>query len=77
MLSNGVGQFTTAGSGAWVTGWNLYMTDLNADGRTDILLYNPSTGVWYVARNLSIGTFNYTNGTWATGLTIIVKTPFM
>ena len=77
LLSNGTGQFTSAGSGAWVLGWNLYLSDFNADKRTDILLYNPSSGVWYMARNLTIGAFTYTTGTWATNLTIIVRTPFM
>lgn len=77
LLSDGVGGFTEGGGQMWSTGWQIHMTDLNADGRSDVLLYNPSTGVWYQARNLTIGTFSYTNGVWATGLTIIVRTPYM
>ena len=76
MLSNGTGGFTVGGNGAWSTGWNIYPTDFNADARTDFLLYHPTTGVWYQARNLSLSTFTYTTGTWATGLTIIARTPF-
>ncbi|MEO6222125.1 MAG: VCBS repeat-containing protein, partial [Vicinamibacterales bacterium] len=77
LLSNGAGGFTDGGGQVWTTGWNIYLTDLNGDKRTDILLYNPATGVWYQCRNLTIGTFTYTNGTWATNLTIVVRSPFM
>lgn len=77
LLSNGVGQFTSAGSGNWILGWNIYVSDFNADKRADLFLYNPTNGVWYMARNLTIGAFTYTTGTWATNLTIIVRTPFM
>ena len=61
----------------WTTGWQIYLSDFNADKRTDILLYNPTTGVWYQARNFALGTFKYTNGVWATNLSIVVRTPFM
>ena len=43
------------------------------DGRTDFVLYHPATGVWYQARNLSLGTFTYTTGTWAPDLILIVR----
>lgn len=76
MLSTGTGGFTVGGSGAWSTGWNIYPTDFNGDARTDFLLYHPTTGVWYQARNPSLNTFTYTTGNWATGLTIIARTPF-
>jgi hypothetical protein len=53
----------------------LHTLDLNGDNRTDFVLYNPSTGAWYQARNLTLGTFSYNNGAWAAGLTMIVKPP--
>ena len=77
MLSNGLGAFTTVGSSQWVTGWTIYMTDLNGDKRTDIFVYNPNSGIWYQARNLTNGTFTYSTGNWPTNLTIVVRTPFM
>jgi hypothetical protein len=42
--------------------------------RTDIILYDPATGVWYQARNLVNGSFIYNSGNWAPGLTIIART---
>jgi hypothetical protein len=76
MISNGTGGFSAAGSQTWSLGWNIYPTDLNADGRTDFLLYHPTSGVWYQARNFTLGTFTYTSGTWSPNLTIIVRSPF-
>ena len=65
------------GSQTWSLGWNIYPTDLNGDGRTDFLLYHPGTGVWYQARNIFIGNFAYSTGTWSPNLVIIVRSPFM
>jgi hypothetical protein len=75
MLGNGTGGFSNAGGQLWTTGWQLHTLDLNGDNRTDFVLYNPSTGAWYQARNLTLGTFSYNNGAWAAGLTMIVKPP--
>jgi hypothetical protein len=66
---------TNAGGSTWSLGWNIYPTDFNADGRTDILLYNSSTGVWYQARNLVTGTFTYSTGSWSPGWVVIVRNP--
>jgi len=63
--------FTAAGSGGWSLGWTLHPTDFNGDGRTDFLLYHPTSGVWYQARNLTLGDFAYTTGTWPANLTIV------
>ncbi len=75
MISDGVGGFSVGGNQTWTTGWQLYPTDLNGDGRTDLLLYDPASGLWYQARNLVTGSFSYSSGTWATGLTIITRAP--
>ena len=74
MMSGIVGNafsFSTGGNGGWSLGWIIYPTDFNADGRTDFLLYNSTSGVWYQARNLTLGTFSYTTGTWPANLTIV------
>jgi hypothetical protein len=76
MMSNGLGAFSVGGSQTWSLGWNLYVTDLNTDGRSDIVLYHPTSGVWYQARNFTLGTFTYSSGSWASNLTIIVRSPF-
>jgi hypothetical protein len=64
-----------AGNQTWSSGWQLYPTDLNGDRRTDFLLYDPSTGAWYQARNLVTGSFSYSSGSWAPGLTIVTRAP--
>jgi len=63
--------FTAAGSGGWSLGWTIHPTDFDSDGRTDFLLYHPTSGVWYQARNLTLGDFAYTTGTWPANLTIV------
>ena len=71
----GAGGFTNGGGSTWILGWHVYPTDFNADGRMDLLLYNPSTGVWYQARNLVTGTFTYTTGLWLPDWVVIVRNP--
>jgi hypothetical protein len=73
MISDGAGGFTVGGNQTWTTGWELYPTDLNDDRRTDFLLYDPASGFWYQARNLVLGTFDYTSGFWAPGLQVITR----
>jgi len=75
LINSGSGTFSNVGSQTWSTGWSLYPTDVNGDDRFDIVLYDPTTGVWYQARNLVNSTFSYSNGTWATGLTLFARTP--
>ncbi len=58
-------------SGTWTPGWQVHVTDLNADGRSDVLLYQPTTGVWFQGITTGLGTFSFSNGTWATGLTVV------
>ena len=51
--------------------WQVYVTDFNADGLSDLLLYNATSGQWFQARNTAPGSFSYTTGSWSAGLTII------
>jgi len=55
----------------WPSGWQVYRTDLNADGRGDFVLYNPTTGEWREARNITLGTFSETQGFWEPNLTVV------
>jgi len=76
MISSHAGNaitFTVGGNDTWSTGWDIQPTDFNGDGRTDFLLYHPPSGVWYQARNLTLGTFTYSTGTWAPNLTIVAR----
>jgi len=75
LISNKAGGFVNAGGQSWALGWDIHVTDLNGDGRADFLLYNPVNGWWYQARNLVLGSFQYSNGTWLPGLTIVVQSP--
>lgn len=57
-LSNGVSGFTAPGSGIWNghsgTRSNNFLGDFNGDGKTDIMGYTGSQGLWHVS--LSSGT---------------------
>jgi hypothetical protein len=50
----------------------VYPTDFNGDGRSDLLLYQPGTGLFFQALNTSTGSFSYVNGLAPAGLTIII-----
>lgn len=75
MIGNGAGGFTNAGGQTWSLGWQLRFNDLNGDGRADLVLYDPKSGAWYQARNFTLGSFSYTNGTWASGLIVLTQSP--
>jgi hypothetical protein len=75
MISDGAGGFVNAGGETWSLGWSIYVTDLNGDLRSDILLYDPSTGAWYQAINSTLGTFTYSGGAWSPGLQVVVRPP--
>jgi hypothetical protein len=53
----------------------VYPSDFNGDGREDLPLYSAATGMWFQARNLSTGTFDYVSGFWERGLTIVARRP--
>jgi VCBS repeat protein len=78
LISNGDGTFSYYQGplgGRWSANWRVQATDFNADGRSDLLLYNASSGQWYQAVNTGLGTFSYTTGMWQPGLTIIASGP--
>ena len=60
---------------SWVfqdPGWQVYPANLNADGFTDLLLYDPVRGLWVQAINQTgDGTFTYTVGDWDRDWTIV------
>jgi hypothetical protein len=41
--------------------------DLNADGRTDLFLYNPSDGFWTESFSDGSGGFTFASGSWTPG----------
>jgi hypothetical protein len=43
---------------------------LDADGRADLVLYNPFIGLWVQARTTGLGAFAYTSGSWGPGWTL-------
>jgi hypothetical protein len=54
-------------------GWQVSVADLDGDGRTDVLLYRPTDGVWFTALNTGPGTFKWTTGNWGTEWTVIAS----
>jgi hypothetical protein len=48
------------------------MTDLNADGRGDIVL-SRADGTWIQATTTGAATFTYTVGNWGTGWTVYTR----
>ena len=67
-FSDGAGGFSYA-SGQWDPGWSVAMTDLNEDGRGDLIL-SRADGTWVQATNTGAATFTYAAGNWGTGWTV-------
>jgi FG-GAP-like repeat/NHL repeat len=64
--------FTAASGNIWDPFWQVYPANLNADGFTDLLLYDPVRGLWVQAINHDgDGTFTYTAGNWDHNWTIV------
>jgi len=62
-LSNGHGDGTfTVHSGDWTPGWQVAVGDLDANGRDDIFISNPETGVWFHGLTDGAGGFSYRGG---------------
>ena len=51
-------------AGGWDS-WTPTIADLNGDGRSDVLLYDPASGVWFQALTTTPGAFTYTTGMFA------------
>jgi len=45
--------------------------DLDGDGRGDVVLYDPVTGLWFECLTVGPGVFTYRTGTWLPGATLI------
>ena len=60
--------------GQWDPGWTVSITDLNNDGKADILV-NRADGVWVQATNTGVGTFTYVAGNWGSGWTVSASRP--
>jgi subtilisin-like proprotein convertase family protein len=68
-LSNGSGTYSTSIWGGWaaaagVTWVDVRVTDLNGDGKSDIVGRWKETGQWWVALNTGAGFVNQLWGTW-------------
>jgi hypothetical protein len=72
-INRGNGQFDFPVSYSWAPNWDIHVVDLNGDAKSDLVLYNPTTGRWFAAMTVGDGTgdFDYSrNGVWAPGWTI-------
>ena len=66
----GFGSFDYPAVSQWDPGWQVYPTDLNGDGRTDLFLLNAA-GVHVSALSRATGNFDYGGvGTWSPGWTV-------
>jgi glucose/arabinose dehydrogenase len=48
--------------GGWDS-WSLAVADLSGDNRSDVLLHDPTSGIWFQAETTTPGAFTYTTGT--------------
>jgi hypothetical protein len=66
--------FRYGAAGGWAPGWQIVVARLNGDLRDDMLLYAPSSGVFYRALSLAnADTFAYgTGAAWVTGAALHV-----
>ncbi len=64
---NGRRGFITGSSGTWDRGWTVDAGHFNADGLTELLLYNPTTGTYVKVFSTPGGEFTYVRGDWSPG----------
>jgi hypothetical protein len=57
--------------GQWTLGWHAATGDLNGDGRSDVLLYDPLSGLGFRFHTVTPGVFDYRPETWTPGATLI------
>src|SRR5206468_909804 len=57
--------------GSWAPGWQVSVADFNADGISDLFIYNPTTGLFYKVLNTGTS-FTYSADVWAKWTTAIV-----
>ncbi|MFB3855019.1 MAG: FG-GAP repeat domain-containing protein [Vicinamibacterales bacterium] len=70
-IHNGSGVFSGPFGGGWSPNWEESVFDANRDGASDLFLYDPASGLWYVAMNAGVGSFNYTGGNWGPRLAVV------
>ena len=54
-------------TGSWTAGWQVYTSDLDGNGLTDLFGYHPDTGVYDRCLASPAGGFTCTQGRWAVG----------
>ena len=59
MINTGSGF--TYFAGGWAQ-WETIVSDLNGDGKSDVVLYDPEDRAWYQAITTTPGAFSYTTG---------------
>ncbi len=57
--------------GEWTPGWTAATGDLDGDGRTDVVLYDPLSGSGYRFLTVNPGVFEYRPESWRAGATLI------
>ena len=57
--------------GEWTPGWHAATGDLNGDGRTDVVLYDPLSGLGFRFHTVSPGVFDYRPESWRAGAALI------
>ena len=69
-LGDRLGNFGSR-TGTWSADWKIYPADFNADGLTDFLIYNLTTGMAYMLVNTGAD-FSYSRADWSPGWNITV-----
>ncbi|MBI4475543.1 MAG: VCBS repeat-containing protein [Acidobacteria bacterium] len=59
-------------TGSWNGGWTVKAADFNGDGRTDLFLYNGTTGRWFKAINNGANNFAYYTELTSTGYHVAI-----
>ena len=68
MLRTRAARRVTAESAGWAAGWTPWVVDLNADGLSDLFLYNEDSGRWFQLEGDGAGLFSSTaEGFWSPG----------
>lgn len=62
-------------SGTWEAGLELHVTDLDGDGKTDMIAYRPSNGDGSIKRSTGIGAFAEKNVNMDSGVMIFTSMP--
>ncbi len=73
-LTTAAGTNFSYATDSWSPGWEVAITDFDANGRADVLLYSRSSGQWFQCLNAGVGTFTYGTGFWEPSLTLVATT---